>query len=129
MQTTVDRKKRFLRLFSGIIIVIAAGLCYAAFVSMTGLGLPCVFRLITGLECPGCGVSRMCLSLMRLDFAGAWHANPAIMSLLPAGGIIAVRMGIRYVKTGSSQPDKWETAALIVMTAVLVVFGVVRNIV
>ena len=35
--------------------VISGGCAYAAFYRITGIGIPCLFRLITGFKCPGCG--------------------------------------------------------------------------
>lgn len=125
----MTQSKRLLRLaeiFGGLLIL---GLLYAAFVGATGLGIPCVFRLITGLQCPGCGVSRMCMSLLRFDLHAAWHANPAVMALLPLGAAVAADMSARYVRTGTSRPDKFCNAAMIFMLAVLLVFGVARNLI
>ena len=125
----MTQSKRLLRLagiFGGLLLL---GLLYAAFVGATGFGIPCVFRLITGLQCPGCGVSRMCMALLRLDFRAAWRANPAVTALLPLGAAVAADMSVRYVRTGSSRPDKFCNAAMIFMLAVLLVFGVARNLI
>ncbi len=51
--------------------LLPAGGLYALFVHATGLMIPCPFRLITGLKCPGCGMTHMCMSLLRLDFKAA----------------------------------------------------------
>ena len=49
-----------------------AGLFYLLICNLAGRPLiPCMFHQITGLYCPGCGVSRMCLALFRLDFVSA----------------------------------------------------------
>ena len=119
------RLRRLLLMFSAIL---AAGLLYALFVDATGLAIPCGFRLVTGYLCPGCGVSRMCLSLLHFDFAGAWHNNPAIMALLPLGGAVAVDLSVRYVRSGVTRPDRFSSAAMISMIVVLVAFGFLRNI-
>jgi len=37
-----------------------------------------------GLPCPACGLTRAGLSLVRLDFVGAFHYNPSIF-LVPFG--------------------------------------------
>jgi hypothetical protein len=37
----------------------------------------CLTREILGISCPGCGVSRSLVSILRLDPVGAWAANPA----------------------------------------------------
>ncbi|MAQ14256.1 MAG: hypothetical protein CMN30_05615 [Sandaracinus sp.] len=41
------------------------------------LGLPpCGFLVATGLPCPGCGLTTSFSHMVRLQFAGAAHANP-----------------------------------------------------
>src|SRR5688572_15347237 len=43
----------------------------------TGLTLPplCTSRLLFGIECPGCGLTRSFVALSSGDFASAWHYN------------------------------------------------------
>lgn len=114
-----------------MLLVLAAllgtGLLYAGFVSLTGWGIPCVFHLVTGLSCPGCGVSRMFMALLRLDFGAAWEANPAILALLPLGMVVLADILVRYVRTGRRVPGKFSNVAIVFMIAVLLVFGVMRN--
>ena len=76
-------------------LLVAAGLAYAAFTAVTGVGLPCPFHAVTGLWCPGCGASRMCLALLRLDFAEAWSWNPGLMLLLPFLAVLGLRAAVR----------------------------------
>ena len=103
------------------------GITYALICIHFGVGIPCPFRTLTGWMCPGCGVSRLCLCLLRLDLAGAWAANPVILLLLPFGMVLAVRLGVRYVKNGSQRLTKAESALVYTACAVLLVYGVVRN--
>lgn len=44
-----------------------------------GFALPsiCQFKNLTGIDCPGCGLSRGFIHLAHGDFAGAWKFNPA----------------------------------------------------
>jgi len=41
----------------------------------------CPFKAVTGLPCPGCGMTHAFLALGRLDFAGAFSANPLVFPL------------------------------------------------
>lgn len=36
----------------------------------------CAFRLLTGLDCPSCGMTRAFRAMSRLDVAGAFRYNP-----------------------------------------------------
>lgn len=107
----------------------ALGGLYALVCSYLGFGIPCLFYTLTGLRCPGCGVSRMCLCLLHLDFAGAWGYNPAILTLLPLGCVLALRVTARYVKTGNRALTAGENRIVWGMIVVLLLFGVVRNLV
>ena len=78
--------QRLRRLLTGLLLVAAVGTGYALWVNLTHLSIPCPFHAITGLQCPGCGVTRMCLALLRLDVSGAWKANPVLLLLLPLLG-------------------------------------------
>ncbi|WP_308588142.1 DUF2752 domain-containing protein [Merdimmobilis hominis] len=42
----------------------------------------CTIRRLTGVPCPGCGMTRAALCLLRLDFAGAWRLQPMIYLLI-----------------------------------------------
>lgn len=120
-------KTRLLRLLGGLCLLLALGLGYALAVQVLGRGLYCPFYMATGLLCPGCGVSRMCLSLLRGDWAGAWRANPGLVLLTPAlAALLGVR-AVRYVRTGTARAPHWEAWSWGVLAALLVVYGVLRN--
>ncbi len=79
--------------------------------------------------CPGCGVSRMCLSLLRGDIAGAFEANCAILILLPGGLVFALYRAVQYVKKGRTPLPRGAEYALYAISAALVIFGIVRNLI
>lgn len=58
------------------------GLCAAYLAAWTFFGLPCLFRSLTGIICPGCGMSRAVLSALRLDFSQAFYYHP-MFCILP----------------------------------------------
>ena len=70
----------------------------------------------------------MCLALLRLDFAAAFRWNPGLMLLSPFLGALIAALLVRYVRTGSWRPAKWQTECLWGMLGVLLAWGVVRNI-
>lgn len=106
---------------------IAAACAAGAALSHGGLGVPCLFRLVTGLECPGCGITRMLGALARGDVAAAFRANAALTVLLPVFAVLAVRIVPRWVRTGSMRTTRGENAALVCCVGILLAFGVVRN--
>lgn len=58
----------------------------------------CLFRNITGWECPGCGMTRALVSLSRLDVVGAWHYNHAVVVVAPLLAYLWVRWIVRLVQ-------------------------------
>jgi len=67
------------------------------------LRLPCLIKLVFGLECPGCGMTGAVQALLHADPATAWARNPLIFVVLPAGFYYWVR--------GSDSPFERPSAA------------------
>ena len=105
------------------------GCAYLLFYMKTGFGIPCVFNLVTGLQCPGCGTTRMLASLAKLDFKAAWHYNPVVLLMLPFIGYIVIKDVVCRIKYGKTKSSKLENYTEIAMIAVLIIFGIARNIV
>ena len=122
------RAHRVRRLLLGAAGILALGLGYAAFIHLTGWAVPCLFRQVTGLKCPGCGVTSMCLALLRLDFAAAFRWNPGLMLLAPLLGALVVLLTAQYIRTGSWRPKRWQTACLWAMLGYLLAWGAARNV-
>ena len=123
----MERACRRRRVLAGGCVLLAVGLCYALWVRATGLALPCPFHAVTGLLCPGCGVTRMCLALLWGNWADAWAANPVLLLLLPVLGLLAFRMAHRYIREGCTLGPRWEGVLCWALIAVLIVWGAARN--
>ena len=123
-----EQRRRLKRLALAALALLLAGLAYAALVRTTGAALPCPFHALTGLECPGCGVTRMCLALLELDPGAAWRANQGLFVLLPFLAVLAARLCAGYVRTGRRRPGRGERAAAWAMVVWLLGWGVVRNV-
>ena len=108
-------------------LILGIGLAYALFVRLTGLAVPRPFHLVTGLLCPGCGVTRMSLALLRLDFAAAWQANPALLLLLPVLAGLLGQVALRYVKTGQARLSPGQNTLVWAMVLALLLYGIGRN--
>jgi hypothetical protein len=121
------QKERMLKSLKKALILVLVGLAYYGFVKLTGWGLPCPFHLLTGWHCPGCGISRMFMALLELDFMGALGYNALVLVLLPFGVVFGLRRWIIYVKTGNTAPDRLETVLLIVATVLTLAFWILRN--
>ena len=83
--------------------------------------------MITGLSCPGCGITRMCISLMRGDIIDAMRYNVMLFFISPILLYILGSYLFRYVKTGEWFMPRWQTIVTYTMSVLLIVFGFVRN--
>ena len=45
--------------------------------------VPCLFHLITDISCPGCGITRACVSLAQGKFVAAWGYHPFVFFVVP----------------------------------------------
>ena len=91
----------------------------------TGSGIPCIFSEITGLSCPGCGISRMLISMLKLEFYQAFRYNPLVFILLIISSIISVIILIlRYKFNKKVVIPNWIYMCLLVN---LIAYGILRN--
>ena len=58
---------------SEIGVAIGIALLYLTFFAF---GITCPIKFITGISCPGCGMSRACLHAIKLDLSTAFNYHP-----------------------------------------------------
>jgi hypothetical protein len=69
-----------------------AGLGVAiALLLMLGAFPTCFFKLAVGAPCPGCGLTRATLALLRLDWAEVWRLHPLAPVISPLFGWLLLR--------------------------------------
>lgn len=120
-------KKRLFKSIALSVSLFVLGCAYAFISSNYGLSIPCLFNKITGLKCPGCGVSRMCVSILNLDFKAAFSYNPVIFIFLPVGVILYFKSIYRYIRYGINRFSAIENNIMIIMIVILIIFGIIRN--
>jgi hypothetical protein len=72
---------------------VVAPLILAAVVVLpsSGLGIRvCLFRILSGLPCPGCGMTRALSSLLHGDGVAAFFYHPFVFAVFPALALISV---------------------------------------
>jgi len=62
--------------------VLLCMLLYVAIISFTHIGCP--IRWLTGVPCPGCGITRSCIAFLRLDFKMAFEYHALTLIIVPS---------------------------------------------
>lgn len=120
---TKQRIYRQIKIYGAVLGIL---FLYYLWVRFTGLALLCPFHTVTGFLCPGCGITRACMSLAAGDFARAYSYNQAIFWLAPLVLADVVWFHYFYFRYGKKK-SRFHTAAVTIMLVVLLVFCVWRN--
>lgn len=120
-------KKRALSLIKIYVLILGAGLLYALLFSKFNIKIPCLFNAFTGLLCPSCGISRMCVEILKGNFEKAYYYNRLIFILLPLFFIFFVKWSVDYIRTGKIRHSKIEIVLVFSIVAALLLFGIIRN--
>ncbi len=121
-------KNRAIKVIKYILIILIIGITYGLFVMHTGIGFPCIINLITGYKCPGCGISRMCIALMKLDANTAYNYNKVLFLLLPVLLAVFAFQLYKYIRYDNLKLTKVQSAILYIAVALLIIWGIIRNI-
>ena len=106
-------------------VIFGAGVLYAFLILHTPFRIPCLFREVTGLQCPGCGTSRMALALMRFDIPAAFAYNPVAFFSFPAWFLISICAFIGRPKALRSSKNLLRI--LYINIVVYMIFAIFRN--
>ena len=72
-------RRKVLKIYGWTFLI---GTVYASWVLLTGKFIECFYWKATGYLCPGCGLTRMFISLIKLDVAAAFNYNPVMFIVL-----------------------------------------------
>ncbi len=112
------------------LIVLALAVAGYALRETAGAGwMPgCYFRKITGLECPGCGMTRGTYALLHGRFLDAFLFNPVGMILLPIAliglGLEAIAWVMNRPPVFKLNPGRWGAT---ILATILIVWWIGRN--
>ena len=86
--------------------LITLGVIALIVVAMYFLDIQCFFKLIFKIPCPGCGITRAFISLLRLDLAAAFRFNPMFWAVPILGAL--------YLFDGAIFKQRWLNYAITV---------------
>ena len=121
-------RTRLKNLISDVAGVIILGMVYFVIYHFTGHGIPCVFRYITGLKCPGCGMTHAMHSLLTGDFISAFSYNPLSVTVIPVLIIYFLYRAFIYVREKDEDLKIWEYIFIIILFIITIIFTILRNI-
>lgn len=128
MPSWTERRGRG-RLLLLIVGGIALLLVYALVDPATTVWAPkCPFKLLTGLDCPGCGSQRAIHALLTGDLAAAWHAHPILVVALP---YLGVGLLLEYLRRRSQRAQRlsdiwYGNRAAMISIGIIFAFWMVR---
>jgi hypothetical protein len=101
----------------------ALGVLYLVDPSDPRMPVLCVYRGLTDLACPGCGLTRCLHALLHGDVATAFAYNPLFFLAAPLMLLFAVAPRV----IGPARAPFWQTAIGWVLLASALAFWVWRN--
>lgn len=117
-----QRLREVLRKYGGLLFF---GLAYFAFIRVTGLSLPCPVHFLTGIMCPGCGLTTMLLALADGDIESAFRANELLFVTGPLILAFVFYDEVLWVRTG--RRSALPTWVWILLLLLFIVFTIERN--
>ncbi len=89
--------------------------------------IPCLFRTITGWQCPGCGMTRAAHACLNASWTEAWHFNPFIYVMIPGVFVSMTRRWVYHLRGQTIRPIRIPTAFNVIACIILLAFMVLRN--
>lgn len=84
--------------------------------------IPCFFKSTFGMECPGCGMQRALIALLKGDILLSLQSHPALIPLILTTGLLAVQLKIKHPNGG-----KWVMWSFIAVAVITVVQFIVKQ--
>jgi hypothetical protein len=113
----------------GIWLLLIAGAIYL-FVfepGRTGFFPVCLFRLVTGLTCPGCGTTRALHEIMHGHFLEAFMLNPLLLLALPLLLFAFVRYSLMVLRGRIPRKNALPAPYIYALFFIVVGFWIFRN--
>lgn len=116
LKTALEQMKHDLvHLFPGLLAAAAFILAMEYF-----FGAVCISRVLAGLPCPGCGLTRATMLFFQGDFIGSFLLHPLLI-LLPAGAFLGL-----YERYFSTRSRHYFTLYLIVTVILFLLLYLIR---
>ena len=121
-------KKRIFKLVKVNLILLLSLLIYYFVNKHTGIYIPCIFREITGLKCPGCGIAHCLFALINFHFKEAFYQNQLVCIYLPF--LISYYIYKSYLYIYDKKDKilvKIPNYVVVCIIIITLLYGVIRN--
>ncbi|HSK64365.1 MAG TPA: DUF2752 domain-containing protein [Pyrinomonadaceae bacterium] len=114
---------------AGIWLLLIAGAVYLFIFEpgRTGFFPVCLFRLVTTLSCPGCGITRALHAIMHGHFHEAFMLNPLLLLAIPFLLFAFVRYNVMVLRGGVPRKNALPAPYIYALFFVVVGFWIFRN--
>jgi hypothetical protein len=93
----------------------------------TGIFPPCIFRQLTGLQCPGCGSTRALHQLLHGHFVAAFTLNPLFVIAIPLLLYVLLKYTTLSFRGITPKPNALPARYIYLIFVVIVSFWILRN--
>ncbi len=88
----------------------------------------CYFKLITGLPCPGCGMTRAVIALAHGDLPTAWQYHPFVVVVFPGmAGLLAYPLVMKHLSAAAiNRLDRIFMGAVVILFSLMMIYNFYR---
>ena len=108
------------------LLIALGGAVYYLIVRYTPFAPPCLIKLMTGYECPSCGITHMFIDLMHLRIRAAFRDNPfTFIAWIPTTVEV---LYLRYMYSAKKDIPRSNFVFIYILCGSAFLFGILRNI-
>lgn len=109
-----------------ILLMFIVKVAYKSFI--TGKFLPCLFNLVTGYLCPGCGGTRSFFSLMEGDIISSFKYNAFVPIMVISAIVVYVKLFIKVILEKDINVLPKDDRFVYIPLILFLIYFVIRNI-
>ena len=121
-------KKRLFRVILINVFLLLILLAYLLIRMPMDISTSCIFRLVTGYKCPGCGITHYIYHIINLDFGNAFMDNPLVFFLSPLLLVYYVIYNYCYIRYNNTKMVVIPNYISYTLIIISILFGIFRNI-
>lgn len=124
MKTKINKEK-IKKSIKTILLILLLTIIFLYLNKRFSFYIPCIFHKITHLYCPGCGLTRMIISIFKLNFYQAFRYNPLLFIMMPFIITYEIKNYINWIQDKPFTISKKIWYTLLFIT---IIYTILRNI-